>query len=72
MSEWQPINTAPKTRSAILVWCEERRNTYIVTWMDGTFGPEGWHHFGDGGFVYECPTHWMRIPSPPTSGAEPK
>jgi hypothetical protein len=63
MSEWQSIETAPKTRHAILVHCEERRNTYVVTW-NPLEEPPGWFHFG-GGFLYECPSHWMPLPDPP-------
>jgi hypothetical protein len=62
MSEWQPIETAPKSSKAILVHCGDRRNTYAVTWFRLY---EGWAIFG-GGALNEKPTHWMPLPAPPT------
>lgn len=63
MSAWQPIETAPKTSKARLVWCPERQNTYIVSWSDT---PPGWLFFGGGGRdLQEDATHWMPLPEPP-------
>ena len=60
MSEWKPIETAPRTSKAILVWCPERKNIYIVCWFDE------WQHFcGTGRTLNETPTHWMPLPEPP-------
>ena len=65
-SPWRPIAEAAKGPTSILVWCAERRNTYVVTWVDCFDGTEGWQHFGGGGFwLTETPTHWMPIPPPP-------
>lgn len=58
---WQPIETAPKDAGAgsILVYCAERRNTYVAIWWG-----DRWTHFG-GGTLYETPTHWMPLPAAP-------
>ncbi|MDW9447152.1 DUF551 domain-containing protein [Sinorhizobium meliloti] len=67
MSEWQPIETAPKDGMPILAtfWLwdnpEEGRGVDVVSW-DGA----GWST--DAYPVYP-PTHWQPLPAPP-GGAE--
>jgi hypothetical protein len=63
---WHPIYTAPQGSAAILVWCPERQNIYVVTWWDnGNNGP-GWVHFGGlGGSLMEMPTMWQPLPLDP-------
>jgi hypothetical protein len=39
--KWQPIETAPKTTKARLVWCPEFENMYLVTW-----DRDAWIYFG--------------------------
>ncbi len=70
---WLPIETAPKTRKAHLVWCPAYRNTYVVCWTvplgeDAKPRPEEgfWQHFG-GSRLSERPTHWQPLPEPPAS-----
>jgi len=81
MSEWQPIETAPKDGTAILLhgdgrttlgnWCAPS-DTPTIKYQDG-FAPEPeWEEFEpfwaswDGGFTEEHPaTHWMPLPAPP-------
>ena len=64
---WMPIETAPKTSKAILVYCAERKNTFTVTWArDEEYPWSGkWKHFV-GDFLNDAPTHWMPLPPPPT------
>lgn len=81
MSEWRPIETAPKDGTAVLVmrdiWpgtetghAEEcnGHNTYVAQFWDGE-GDEGeWMCYMD--MIREpiCPiepTHWMPLPLPP-------
>jgi hypothetical protein len=65
MSEWQPIETAPKDGSIIIVAAP-------------AVGAAMWSHFMGGGNGYwawfsggRCdPSHWMPLPSPPEPGAE--
>lgn len=69
--EWRPIETAPKTSKAILVYCSERMNTYVVSWgqLGGFLGNKGWRHFGgNSDLSYEEPTYWMPLPNPPKEG----
>jgi hypothetical protein len=63
---WKPIETAPKTLKAILIYCAERKNTYTATWArDEEFPWSGkWKHF-PGNFLNEVPTHWMPLPEAP-------
>ena len=63
--QWQPIATAPKDGTAVLLcwpfWCP-RRPTIGVFGLHGVqqwFAPETLEGDGDG------PTHWMPLPAPP-------
>lgn len=69
MSEWQPIETAPKDGSDILVWDDFEIS--ITFWGKTAHVPiYGWIQvdFGD---LYDLepmepqPTHWMPLPEPP-------
>lgn len=62
-TNWQPIETAPKSRKAIMVYCAERKNIYVVTGSE--IDSRGWKIFG-GSFLTESPTHWMPMPTPPS------
>lgn len=65
MSEWMPIETAPKDGTRIIIWRDHR--VCLARWrtLDG-----------DNGYWDEWsvpmkrltvpPTHWMPLPSPPT------
>ena len=67
--DWQPIETAPKDGTEILVWNEvsgpyrtayqDRINEYEGRWPMGFCGRIGvW---------FPSPTHWMPLPKPPNS-----
>ena len=70
MSEWQPIETAPKDGSRILVF---NRKVYIASWSEEAQHGEfecapGWQVFCPDDYWYAfCvnPTHWMPLPEPP-------
>ena len=70
MSEWQPIETAPKDGRTIIVF----RNIHgwnvlgYAYWVD-VRGIDGWvsNGFSDppGNLGLGHPTHWMPLPTPP-------
>lgn len=62
MSEWQPIETAPKDGTAILVWTGRRCT--CANWSNRQFKRwnNGWDHDRNG---FIDPTHWMPLPEPP-------
>jgi hypothetical protein len=68
MSEWQPIETAPKDGTAILgYWGHNPTNdpsAYAVTKWYGGF----WVSVDDDDDEYAAPTHWMPLPPRPTHG----
>jgi hypothetical protein len=67
---WKPIETAPKTSKAILVWVPENKCTFCVTWAalgsGGSRESGGWGIFGGGWRdMVQRPSHWMPLPEPP-------
>ena len=71
--DWQPIATAPKDGTWLLLFSPLGVNSldsdpplYITTasWWDGVW----YHHYSDGvGHFINGPTHWMPLPPPPTA-----
>lgn len=65
MSEWQPIETAPKDgETPVLTWYPKayqgKGGHYVMLWQDGKW----WAIPG----AFELkPTHWMPLPSPPST-----
>jgi hypothetical protein len=75
--QWQPIETAPKNRTPVLVWWDSRivgearyipeEDTYDFGWWWANEGP------GDA-FAARLspePTHWMPLPAPPGAAPSP-
>lgn len=67
--EWQPIETAPKDGTAILIWdtyVHDLSMPVVGSWVENTdYGGEfEWEHWKSGGVLYN-PTHWMPLPTPP-------
>jgi hypothetical protein len=65
MTEWQPIDTAPKDYTYILLW---NGNWHWIGMWDGNASK--WEIDGD---QYEedlKPTHWVPLPAPPKKGDE--
>lgn len=55
--DWQPIESAPKDGTTVLVWSPT--HGAFVAWNKG----HGWHT--EPGVYVRRPTHWMPIPEPP-------
>lgn len=74
MSEWQPIETAPKDGTKILVWTHHDE-VEVSEWYESkgeTYEPvEGTEYFRPVTKVYHSgwngntPTHWMPLPEAP-------
>ena len=62
--EWQPIETAPKDGTNILVWCPERNRVYLVYWDEFA---DDWFAFTDR-WISKVVSHWMPVPKPPAGG----
>jgi len=58
-SAWQPIETAPRDESEVLVWDGSKIRTAYF------WGGSWWSHGDDGSDFFVYPTHWQHLPSPP-------
>lgn len=63
MSEWQPIETAPKDNIPILAYC---KGDVCKVWWQTDFldGSQYWQNEADS---EPQPTHWMPLPEPPAA-----
>lgn len=74
MTDWQPIETAPKDGTVVLV-VGDRGHSCAQWRREGWDTGSGWHATVEGqecldgddryGLKRLSPTHWMPIPSPP-------
>lgn len=62
MSEWQPIETAPKDGRDVLIVSDAYRDRVLVARWYKYNGKEG---FRDWDADLHLPTHWMPLPEPP-------
>lgn len=66
MSEWQPMETAPKDGTVVL-GCDQKDSDYFPFSMRW----EPTHEWGDPRWDGQySPTHWMPLPEPPLSTTE--
>ena len=76
MTEWQPIETAPKDSTKIDLWMQIYASPRSMGWADSFRVPEAWWqestkqwvhlHNGRAEPLYtEYVTHWMPLPDPP-------
>lgn len=74
MTEWQPIETAPKDGTNIIL-CQGARVTAGEWYSDrGDEDRDGWEGWmsQDGGFADDDPPeYWMPLPAPPSDSKEP-
>jgi len=68
---WQPIETAPKDGTQVLLHLSDGQAT-VAEYVMATDGFAGWEvAHTERGAIYLMirATHWMPLPEPPTSGA---
>ena len=68
MSEWQPIETAPKDGRAIMVWIKGRLELQAHCFAPVSICDNGWWWDDSTGDQIEPiadATHWMPLPDPP-------
>jgi hypothetical protein len=56
--KWQPISTAPKDGTNILIFESDEGTVRISRWRDDTI-PTGWTG------IERVPSHWLPLPEPP-------
>lgn len=66
MSEWQPIETAPKDGQVIDLWRGGKR-IVEYKWVQLTPDNGFFEPYGAGICVVRDATHWMPLPDPPKS-----
>jgi len=71
--KWEPIETAPKDGAKILFYCPNYSGYFGVMAWDSTewdlCGQVEYDSYDRAGFEPSFnPTHWMRLPEPPTKG----
>ena len=66
MTDWQPIETAPKDGTFLLLALDDG-DFPIVGGFDTEGGKFSCARYGDA--FYPQPTHWMPLPSPPKGAA---
>jgi hypothetical protein len=66
MTNWQPIETAPKDQMILTIWDGTNNKSGLAAryWHVAFFDGHDWieHEFND---VIDTPTHWMPLPDPP-------
>ena len=72
MTDWQPIETAPKDGSVILLFRTKKqtRTIYPARWAEALDPSYPWQvlcaYHGDNFLLDDCHmTHWMSLPEPP-------
>jgi len=77
--KWQPIETAPKDGTVILVINGEEEGHYTSSFQIGTASWDrsysGYYWLSNAccdGVSYYIPTHWMPLPNPPQQQLEVK
>lgn len=77
MNKWQPIESAPKDGSVLLIFGDDEisiafweiKNT-IGSWRCIGYGilayeDNGGPYYGPSRLIHQNPTHWMRLPNKP-------
>lgn len=71
MSTWQPIETAPKDGTVVLVFAPDASEPRVFTAQFNDYGEGGadWFDACDCASlpILATPTHWMPLPEPPAA-----
>jgi hypothetical protein len=59
MNNWQPIASAPKDETRVLLAKVGNPSLHTAFWRGGIWNCGG-------GFYFNSPTHWMPLPNPPS------
>lgn len=82
MSGWQPIETAPKDGTSVLIfgtkwrfdWAGDRDESFaaVCSWCEPMDDESGWSIDHSTYYTTDClvPTHWMPLPEPPVQATE--
>jgi len=67
---WQPIETAPKDGTPILIWQPDKAARFASDFDDlryaiGYWRTDGRESWGNRNSSEVCPTHWQPLPLPP-------
>jgi hypothetical protein len=66
LKDWQPIESAPKDGTIVLIWIEARSWMLPAYWgRDNEINPPGWIGGHCRVMHIDQPTHWMPMPYPP-------
>ncbi len=66
MSKWQPIETAPRDGTRVLVFSRHSSEPFIASWERAEAGFEAWATGAPWRRLFhEGVTHWMAPPAPP-------
>ena len=64
MTDWRPIETAPRDGTPILIGCARTKSIRWAVWSKG-FWRDGYAHLGGMIAGVPNPTDWMPLPEPP-------
>jgi hypothetical protein len=67
MSEWQPIETAPKDGTNILAWGPHGTGCLVVGFDEAVHPAWPWHTLDGLNYSLTTFTHWMPLPAPPVA-----
>lgn len=62
---WQPIETAPKDGTSLMVWCADREIVTLAFWLEGNDVRKGYWSGHYETITPDEPTHWQPLPQPP-------
>ena len=68
MSEWQPISTAPRDGTRVLLYDQHDPGSGFAR-VVGAWDPKWKRWFSIPGSYTKRPSHWMALPPPPSSRA---